>query len=86
VSFPRFNRLNDNRLLAAASVQEPAEQASIAETTVEEATRPMLYYRVVLLIGLLLVAFVPELTLGLPGLSEMCRSAAVKAPILERTQ
>ncbi|MCX5818933.1 MAG: TRAP transporter large permease subunit [Deltaproteobacteria bacterium] len=42
--------------------------AAIAETTVEEATRPMLYYIVVLLIGLLLVAFIPELTLWLPRL------------------
>jgi hypothetical protein len=71
VSFPRFNRFDDRRPFAAASVQEPAEQASIAETTVEEATRPMLYYRAVLLIGLPLVAFVPELTLGLPRLLGM---------------
>lgn len=45
--------------------------AAIAETTVEETTRPMLYYVVVLLIGLLLVAFIPDLTLVLPRLVGM---------------
>ncbi len=45
--------------------------AAIAETTVEKATRPMVYYLLVLLIGLLLVAYLPEVTLALPRLIGM---------------
>ena len=45
--------------------------AAIAGTTVEKATKPMLYYLLVLLIGLLLVAYLPEVTLVLPRLVGM---------------
>lgn len=41
---------------------------TISETTIEETTRPMLFYLVVLMIGLLLVAFIPEVSLALPRL------------------
>ncbi|HEX9016608.1 MAG TPA: TRAP transporter large permease subunit [Chloroflexota bacterium] len=40
-----------------------------AEATLEETVRPMLYYVPILLIGLLLVAFLPEVSLFLPRLA-----------------
>ena len=39
-----------------------------AEATVEETVRPMLYYIPILVIGLLLIAFIPEVSLVLPRL------------------
>ena len=44
---------------------------NIAETSVEEAMRPMLYYIVILVIGLLLVAMIPQVSLLLPRLAGM---------------
>ncbi len=44
---------------------------TIAETTMEETFRPMLYYLVILVIGVLLVAFLPEVSLALPRLGGM---------------
>ncbi|HEX9014834.1 MAG TPA: TRAP transporter large permease subunit [Chloroflexota bacterium] len=42
---------------------------SIAETTMEQTMRPMLFYMAILIIGLLLVAFLPEVSLFLPRLA-----------------
>ena len=42
-----------------------------AETTVEETLRPMLYYLAILVIGVLLVALLPEVSLALPRLAGM---------------
>jgi TRAP-type C4-dicarboxylate transport system permease large subunit len=45
----------------------------VCETTIERASRAMVPYLLVLLIGLLLVAFVPWFTLALPELFHMGR-------------
>ncbi len=42
-----------------------------AETTLEETLRPMLYYLAILAVGILLVAFLPEVSLALPRLAGM---------------
>ncbi|HEX9017004.1 MAG TPA: TRAP transporter large permease subunit, partial [Chloroflexota bacterium] len=44
---------------------------SIGETTMEQTIRPMLFYLGILIIGLLLVAFIPEVSLALPKLAGM---------------
>lgn len=40
-----------------------------ADATLEETVRPMLYYVGILIVGLLLVAFLPEVSLALPRLA-----------------
>ncbi len=44
---------------------------SVAEATMEDTLRPMLYYVSILIVGVLLVAFLPEVSLALPRLAGM---------------
>ncbi|MCL4532118.1 MAG: TRAP transporter large permease subunit [Actinobacteria bacterium] len=44
---------------------------NIAQTTMEEAMKPMMYYLTILIVGLLLVALIPQVSLLLPHLAGM---------------